>query len=146
MRIKFTGPEGAKYAGHELVGIIDTQRARNDAISDAEFATGWKLKEIGERTKQSEGLTAHLSLFMTLRGGGFWVTWDEVGALTGDDYENISEPSDPVDPGAEDTAAEDDAADPTSARTASVPGADAPAAPAAKRTRTGSKSRSARDS
>ncbi|HUX70573.1 MAG TPA: hypothetical protein VMV41_08705, partial [Cellulomonadaceae bacterium] len=83
MRIKFTGPDGAKYAGVELVAINNTQRARTDAIAAAEFATGCKLEVLQERANASAGLTAHLTLFMTLRNAGFWVTWDEVGALTG---------------------------------------------------------------
>ncbi len=119
MRIKFTGPDGAKFAGVELVAIHDTQRARTDALAAAEFATGLKLDVLVERTKVSAGLTTHLTLFMTLRNAGFWVTWDEVGAFTGQDYEVVVEPSDRSD----DDAAEDTAPDPTSARTVSVPGA-----------------------
>lgn len=154
MRIKFIGPAGAKFAGVELVGIQDTQRARSDAIAAAEFATGYKLRELVERTSQSEGLTAQLTLFMTLRNAGFWVTWDEVGAITGEDYDVIVEPSDPVASTAADAADAsdasdasdanlDEAADPTSARTVSVPGAAPAEVERVKPVRAGSKRKSA---
>jgi hypothetical protein len=119
VRIKFTGPDGAKYAGLELVAINDTQRARTDALAAAEFATGLELDTLVARTKVSAGLTTHLTLFMTLRNAGFWVTWDEIGALTGEHYEVVVEPSDR----SADDDAEDTAEDPTPARTVSVPGA-----------------------
>ena len=141
MRIKFTGPEGAKFAGVELVGIRDTNRARNDAIAAAELATGLKLEEIVERTKRSTGLTAQLTLFMTLRNAGFWVTWDDAGALTGGDYEVIVEPSDPAP--AEAGADAGATADPTSARTGSAPGAAPAEVEQVKAPRTGSKRKSA---
>jgi hypothetical protein len=115
VRIKFTGPDGAKFAGLELLGVIPN-KAPIRHLAAIQMATGWKLPELNRNMLEFELIGMQAVMFLTLRVAGFFVSWDEAGDLSESDVRITEEPGDGV-PG-EDAAA----ADPTPARTDSAPG------------------------
>lgn len=121
MRIKFLGPEGAKFAGTELRGITPNMAKTGD-LAAIQLATRWKMPELLNNVNTLEMVGTQAAFFLTLRNAGFFVSWEEAGNIAQGDFETIQEPGDlpEEEPGGQD-------ADPTSAQTDSALGAAAPA-------------------
>lgn len=94
-RVQFHGPEGARWAGRELV-IVSRDNAKLRDLSALQLATGWTMKDLQHMTQEQklEGPSTLAVLFLTLRNAGFMASWDEVGELTFDDFDFVKDVGD----------------------------------------------------
>jgi hypothetical protein len=124
MRIQFTGPDKAPFAGKEFPAV-NLDDAELDDIADLQRATGLKMEALITDAEAVESFGLQVLLFFTLRGAGHKVSWDTAKRIKLSQFETIEEPGDNLD---EESTEEPT---PTKAGTASHRPAAAKAKPAA---------------
>jgi hypothetical protein len=131
MRFKFTGPEGAVFAGQEYPGI-GLDDAELEHVAALQRGTGKTMKEIMKEATAVEVFGLQCGLFLTLHSNNHPVSFDVVKRMRFSDFDVIEEPGDNLDEANPDSDGEptEDDEDPTTPSTASDPADDGAQLPA----------------
>lgn len=125
MRIKFSGPEGAAFAGQEFPAV-QMDDAPLEAIASLQRATKLKMQDLITQAEENEAFGIQVGLYLALHDVGHLISWEKAKSFRTSEFEWVEEPGDAVEVEADSTAegdAEGADADPTTPSMVSVPAA-----------------------